>query len=485
MGIRHIIAIVGGIVPIGIGLTMLIPAIYSLCSGANFAAVFFGVAVACFCLGIFCQIVSKIGNNRPGNVQFRSAFAIVTLTWLVAALLGAVPYYCAGTFDTFIDCFFESMSGFTGTGASVMEDIEGQGRDILLWRSITQFLGGMGVVTFFIAVLPALGINGVHLFRAEVTGPQKEKITPRVTETARTFWMMVVGILCIVTLSLWASGLSFYDAINHAFTAVSTGGFSTKNNGIAAFHNTTAEYILAFTMLVCSINFSLFYLLLLGRFKRVFDDTELKGYLLILFVAIIVLTYLNWGTDYSTLSESFRMAFFTVTNTASSTGFTNANYVEWGYSAQIIVALLMLMGGMAGSTSGGIKCVRIIAAWRLIVKELKTFLHPNALLNVKINNMAVRSEIASLIWAFIFVYFLCLAIVSAILAANGLGMSNSVSISISVLSNIGPAFGDFGPYGSFVVLPAGSKIVMALAMLIGRLEFFTVLVILTPAYWRK
>ena len=482
MNIQQVITIVWGIVPVGVGIAMLIPFLYSIFTNCDSKFVFCCVSLFCLILGGVGLIINGVFKKRSKVLLPRSAFAIVTLSWLVAALLGALPYYYGGVFEKFIDCFFESMSGFTGTGATVLQDIEGVGKDILLWRSLTQFLGGMGVITFFVAVLPTLGVNGTHLFRAEASGPQKDKITPRVIDTARIYWIFLATFLFFVVFLLHICG---FDSFNHAFTAVATGGFSTKNSGIAFFNNPAVEYVLAFTMILCSVNFGVYYSLIFGKLNKFFVDTELKAFFLVIVCSIFVLALLNWGNGYASFAESFRFSFFTVAATSSSSGFTNANYIEWCGASQIIIILLMLMGGMTGSTSGGIKCFRAVAAWRLIVKELKTFLHPNAVLTVRINHSAIRAEIATIIWAFLFLYFLAFIVLSIILVASGVHLMEVFPISISMLSNIGPAFGDYGPYGSYAMLPDIAKVVCSFSMLIGRLEFFTVLVIFTPSYWRK
>lgn len=485
MDIRQIIKIVIGIIPVGIGFALLVPALYAFFYGGSAAWIFMYVAAGCFGVSLFSQLFTGIRECDFDKLHHRSAFAIVTFSWLMAAVIGSLPYYFSGTFPSYVDCFFESMSGFSGTGATVLNDIEGVGKDLLLWRSMTQLLGGIGVITFFIAILPTLGINGVHIFRAEITGPQKDKVKPRVGGIARTFCTIFAVILVLVTVVLYCAGLSFYDAVNHAFTAIATGGFSTKNIGVAAFKNPLSEYVLATAMLISSINFGLFYLLLTGRAKKVFFDTELRWYLAIVTLVVLLITFFNWRTEYATLSESFRLSFFIVTSTVSSTGFTNVNYLEWGYFPQLLLFFLMLMGGMSGSTAGGIKCVRIVAAIKLIFKEFKSFLHPSAVLTVRINQMAVRPDIADMIWAFIFLYGVVAGIVSALLTINGLDFTTASTAAVSALSNIGPAFGSLGPYGNHAALPELSKVVLAFAMFIGRLEFFTALIILTPAYWRK
>jgi len=481
--VKQIVRIAFGIVPVGLAFVLFIPTLFSVYCEACHVLSWLSLSMSCLLFGTLCLVISRQASNN--EIQQRSVFAIVFLSWCVAAFLGALPFYFIGHVANFVDCLFEAMSGMTGTGATILADIEALPHGLLLWRSLTQILGGMGVIAFFVAILPTLGFNSVHLFRAETAGLQKEQLTPRVIETARTYWAILFGLVGVVAFLLKICGLNAFEAINHAMTAVATGGFSTKNIGVAAFKNTAVEYVMAGTMLVCSLNFSILYLLLTGGWRRIRQDTELKGYLGIVTAFVILLTVCNYIDFYPNFSQAFKAAFFTVVNTVSSSGFTNINYLEWGGFSQLLVLLLMIMGGMSGSTSGGVKCVRVIVAWRLVMTELKKFLHPSAIINVRLNGSAVRPELANLIWAFFFVYIGIIIILVAVLTLSGLHFESAFSVSIAMLSNIGPAFGDFGPYANYANLPSITKTILVFAMLVGRLEFFTALVIFTPAYWKK
>lgn len=420
-----------------------------------------------------------------GEFSNRMGFAVVTISWIFACFLGALPYYFSHALPNFVDAFFESASGFSGTGASVLTDIEATDKSLLFWRSLTQWLGGMGIIVFFIAILPLLGIGGVQLFRAETTGIQKDKITPRVRDTAKSLWLLYFGFTLILTLLLCWNGLSLYDAVNHAMTTMSTGGFSTRNLGVASFNNKNVDYLIAIFMMIGSINFGLHYRFLVFRDVQAFFDTELKGYLAITSCAIALTTGAIWINNFSSLEEAFRHAFFTIAATSSSTGFTHSNYLLWPVFTHYILILLMVMGGMSGSTAGGCKCVRLIAAFKLLAKELKQVIHPNAVLTVKTNDKSIRQNVSSAIWGFLFLYMFTFSIISAILIFEGLDLVSGCTATFSALSNIGPAFGSLGPLDNYAHLNYASKLALCAGMVMGRLEFFTVIVIFLPEYWRK
>ncbi|MCB0332915.1 MAG: hypothetical protein KDD55_05405 [Bdellovibrionales bacterium] len=481
MDIRILIKVLGGLLVI-LGVLLCIPAVFSALSEQTSVMVFLSIAVGSTLLGM---LMWNSQRNYRSELNHRTGFAVVTFSWITASFIGALPYFFTNTLPHFLDAFFESVSGFSGTGASVLTFLDGQDRAILLWRSMTQWIGGMGIIVFFIAILPILGLGGVQLFKAEITGPQKDKITPRVRETAKRLWLLYVAFTGVLAVCLWLAGMSGYDALNHAFTTTSTGGFSTHNNGVAHFQSPAIDYILILFMALSSINFSLHYRFLLLRDKAALFSTELKWYLSILLIASLVITFSIWQPHESLLSESFRESLFTVICTASSTGFTNIDYLPWPVGVHFILILLMAMGGMSGSTAGGLKCIRIVASMKQLAKELKQVIHPNAVLTVKADDHSIPANIISAIWGFIFLYFFIFALITLILVYQDLDLISASTATFSALSNIGPAFGSLGPYDNYSELTAVSKTVLCGAMLLGRLEFYTVLVILTPEYWRK
>lgn len=481
MNIRILAKTIGGLLAI-LGFIIATPGIYALFWGNSTAACFFISSLIAIGLGVILWLSQR---GYEAEINHRTGFAVVTFSWLSACLLGSLPYYLSGTLPSYIDAFFESTSGFSGTGSSVLLDIEATDKAILLWRSMTQWLGGMGIIVFFIAILPILGVGGVQLYRAEITGPSKDKITPRVRETAKKLWLLYVAFTATLALLLIQAGMSGYDAVNHAFTTLSTGGFSTKAAGIAAFNNPLIEYIIILFMLLSSINFALHYRVLALRDFKALLSTELKWYLAFLFAFTVLLTGIVWGPSYNSFFEAFRNALFTIVCTASSTGFTNSDYTVWPYASFTIIILMMAMGGMSGSTAGGLKCVRVLTAIKQLVLELKQIVHPSAILTVKVNQHTLPSNIIRAIWSFIFLYLMSFIGLTLVFTLDEIDILTAATAAFSALSNIGPGLGQVGPYDNFAFFPDTSKLTMAIGMLLGRLEFYTVLVIFTPEFWRK
>lgn len=482
MDFRIVLKLLGGLL-VFLGLIVLAPGVYSGLSGGHLGPVFFLTGGSAMLVGVLLYATQSRYRAEPGH---RTGFAIVSVSWLSACLVGALPYYLSATLTSFIDCFFESTSGFSGTGASVINNIEGVDPAIVLWRSMTQWLGGMGIIVFFIAILPFLGLGSVQLFRAEVTGPSKEKITPRVRETAKKLWMLYIFFTVVCGLTLYLIGdMTPFDSVNHALTALATGGFSTKNTGIAAFNSATIEYILTLFMLVASINFGLHYRFLAMRDGSACFDTELKWYLNIVVGMTVVFTLSTWGTNYEHFETAFRKSFFIVAATASSTGFSNADYLMWPVVCHYLIVLLMVMGGMSGSTAGGVKCIRLVAAFKQFSKELKQIVHPKAILSVKANEQSLAHNVVSAIWGFLFLYFFVFSVATFLLVIYDLDLTTASTAVFSALSNIGPALGGLGPTSTYSSLQFGPKIILSLCMILGRLEFYTVLVIFTITYWRK
>lgn len=478
MDFKSVTRTLGGLL-FALGLIVIIPGLNSLFHGRNTTAAFLIPGFSSCALGLLFWLSTK---GYKAELNHRTGFAIVSFCWVSAAILGAFPYYLSATLPTFVDCLFESASGFTGTGASTIRNIEGTDNSLLLWRSLTQWLGGMGIIVFFLAILPLLGVGGVQLFRAEITGPDKTKIAPRVRDTAKKLWLLYLGYTAVATLLLMLCGMSAFDAVNHAFTTISTGGFSTKNYGIASFNSAAIEYVIIFFMILCSINFTLHYRLLVQRDKKALNSTELKWYLsfILLFVIMIYAESLGMQSEHA-----FRSALFTVAATTSSTGFTNYDYSLWSNFSQYLIVLMMIMGGMSGSTAGGVKCIRIVAAIKQLLNELKKVVHPRAVIKVKANSQPIPENIINAIWGFIFLYFLIVAVVAGVLVFDGLDILSAVSATFASISNIGPALGGLGPMSNYSQLPDLSKYMLIMAMILGRLELYTVLVLLTPTYWKK
>ena len=481
MDFKILVKTLGGLFVI-LGVFLLIPGVVGPDAWGPTQKIFLNVGGGTLILGFLIWIAFR---DYKVDVNHRTGFAVVTFSWLFAGLIGALPYYISGHISTYLNAYFESISGFTGTGSSILTNIEAMPKPLLLWRSMTQWLGGMGIIVFFIAILPAMGIRGTSIFKAEVTGPSKDKITPRVRETAKNLWLLYFGYTAILALALMYAGMGSFDAFCHAMTTLSTGGFSTKNAGVAAFSNPTIHYLIIFFMILGSINFSLHYRLMAKYDASVFKNTEARWYIYIILLFTTLCIFSTWGHQYQSFEEAFRYSLFTVAGTASSTGFTNPDYALWGPLPQILILLLMVMGGSSGSTAGGVKCTRLIAAAKQMTRELKQIIHPKAVISLKANERAIPENVLSLIWGFLFLYLFMFSVISIVLTFEGLEIVAAGSAALSALSNIGPGLGEVGPTGNFAHLGAASKVVLTLGMMLGRLEFYTVLVIFTPMYWRK
>lgn len=422
---------------------------------------------------------------RYEELRHREAFATVTFTWITAAFFGSLPYLFTGTLESFTDAYFEAMSGFTTTGATVIADVESLSKGILFWRSITQWIGGMGIIVFALAVLPFLGTGGMQLFKAEVPGITVDKLKPRIVDTAKILWFIYVGITALIVILYKFCGMSLYDAICHAFTTISTGGFSTKNNSLSGFNNPFLEYVVGFCMILGSINFTLYYFLSKGDFEKIFKNSELRFYFFLLLILIILVSLSLKLTTYKTFEESIRYTFFQIISIITTTGYTTADYEKWNFFSQIIILFIMFCGGMIGSTAGGIKEIRIHLMFKQIYKEFYHLIHPRAIIYIKVEDKILSKEILESIWTFIFLALIIWILSSIILAASGLDIITSLSSVASALNNVGPALGKAGPIETYAFFPNLAKWILIFCMLIGRLEYYTVLVLFIPALWKK
>jgi trk system potassium uptake protein TrkH len=452
-------------------------------------------AVSVLLLGLFLLIAFR--EAQP-QIQKREGYLVVSLGWLVMTLTGMLPYLMTDSVPSISHAFFETMSGYTTTGATIFDDIESLPKGLLFWRSITHWIGGMGIIVLTIAILPILGIGGMQLFAAEVPGPNSDKLHPRITDTAKRLWLLYFGYTLAETLLLWFAGMSFFDAINHAMSTLSTGGFSTKNNSIAFWNDQPLiQYIILFFMLVAGTNFVLSYFGFTGNFRKIFKDIEFQYYLwfiglFTLFVTSVLLLHPTapgastthpqlWGQAES----AFRHSLFQVVAIITTTGFVTADFTAWAPLLTLTFFGLMFVGGSAGSTSGGIKVVRHLLMIRSGILEFKRALHPNAILQVRYNNRVVSEGIVQNILGFFILYLLSFIIGTLGFAMMGFDFESSVGVAASSLGNVGPALGVFGPVENYTALPSIGLWWSSFLMLLGRLELFTVLILLTPFFWRK
>lgn len=427
------------------------------------------------------------GRDAEKKINRRDGYAIVTLAWIFFSLFGALPFYISGYIPDITDAFFETMSGFTTTGASILDNIESLPHGLLFWRSMTQWIGGLGIVFFTIAVLPIFGVGGVQLFAAEATGPTHDKVHPRIGITAKWIWTIYLGLTLTEAILLLAGGMNLFDSICHSLTTTATGGYSTKQDSIAAFNSPYIEYVITLFMFLSGINFTLLYMLFLkGNFHRLFHNTEFHWYMGTVGCFTIFTTVALVFTSPMGLEESFRKAVFQVVSLQTTTGFISADYMTWVPVLWTLMCLIMFFGACAGSTTGGIKCIRIAIMSRVTKNEFKRIIHPNAVLPVRINNQQVISTTTkSAVLAFIFLYMAIFFIGWIALMIFGVGFEEAYSVAISSLGNVGPGIGKCGPAYSWSGLPDAAKWISALLMLVGRLELFTVLLLFTPGFWKR
>jgi trk system potassium uptake protein TrkH len=414
------------------------------------------------------------------RVRPRDGFVMVSVSWVAASIFGALPYVTSGSLSG-VDAVFESVAGFTTTGSTVLTSIETQTHSLLLWRSLTQWLGGMGIVLFTVALMPLLGIGGMQLFKAEVPGPVAEKIRPRVAETARQLWLIYVGLTVIEWIALVWAGMGGYEALCHALTTLSTGGFSTRDASVAAFESPAIEWIVIVFMLLAGMNFVLHYRLLTGRATAVWRDTELRYFAGIVAVCSAVVAANIWQGEHAV-----REAVFQVVSLVTTTGYATADYEQWPGLAQLLLLHLMILGAMAGSTSGGVKSLRVVLGFRALRAAFSVVGHRNAVRPVvRYGGRAVPGDVVAGVWAFFAAYAGVAGVTALAVAAAGYDPITAISSSLTALGNVGPGLGAVGPVDNFSHFPAGIKLLLSGCMLAGRLELFTLLVLFTPGFWRR
>ncbi len=425
-------------------------------------------------------------RKERGNFGRKEGYFIVTFTWVIFAFIGAIPFFISRYIPSYTDAFFETMSGFTTTGASILNNVESLPYGLLFWRSIIQWLGGLGIIILALAVLPILGVGGMQLFVSEVSGSTKDKLHPRILETAKKLWVLYVGYTLLETVLLYYGGMNIFDAICHSFTTISTGGFSTKSTSIAYFNSPFIEYVIIIFMFIAGINFSLGFQVLNLKFKKLFRNEEFKLYSTIIVVLTFfvagVLHYTNGLKDYE---EDFRNALFHVVSIITTTGFVTQNYLQWPAYLTLILVILMFIGGMAGSTAGGLKVVRVLIVMKNNFLGLKRLIHPSAVIPIKYNGHSIPDYIVRNILAFIVFYIVIFVFSTVFISALGYDFETSLGAVAATLGNIGPGIGDVGPVENFVHFPGIGKWFLSFLMLIGRLELFTVLILFSRAYWKK
>ena len=436
-----------------------------------------------FLAGLTLYFLTK--SSEKIELKHRDGFAVVTISWLTMSLFGSLPYFLSGIAPSFTDAYFESMAGFTTTGASILSNLDGLPKGILLWRSLTQWMGGMGIIVFSLAILPMLGAGGMQLFKAEVPEIGVEKLRPRIIDMAKSLWYIYAGLTAVLALLLLAAGMDLFDAVCHAFTTMATGGFSTKSESIAYFQSAWIDIIITVFMFLAGINFSLHFYALRGNLSRFAKSSEFKFYCSVILVAIAIVTFNILQAGDPSISHALRYGSFQVVSIITTTGFATADYEVWPVLSQMLLLCLMFFGGMVGSTGGGMKQVRILLMFKQAYRELYHLIHPRALTALKLDEKNVPKETLGGIWGFLFLFILISVIATLCMTALGMDIITSASSVISAMSNVGPALGAAGPTENYSLIPATGKWILALCMLIGRLEIYTVILLFMPIFWRK
>lgn len=434
--------------------------------------------------GIGLSFFQFTKNHDKKNIGKREGYIIVTFTWISITFFGTLPFYLSGHIPSFTDAFFETMSGFTTTGATILNNIEAMPKTLLFWRSLTHWLGGMGIIVLTLAILPILGVGGMQLFVAEAPGTQATRLHPRITETAKRLWYIYLLLTLVLTLILMAAQMSFFDAINHAFSTLATGGFSTRNDSIAGY-SPLIQYIIILFMIIAGTNFSLHYFALKGNFKPLLQNEEFKFYMLIIGVFTLIFTVGIVVFESLDLELSFRKAMFQIVSILTTTGFVTADYTKWNEFLWFMIFLLMFTGACIGSTSGGIKMVRHLLLIKNTHQEFKRLIHPDAILPTRLDGKTIPQEITYNFLAFFLLYVSIFMIGAAVMSFLGLGFKLSLASVAATLGNVGPSLGTLGPLDSYAIIPATGKWMLSFFMLLGRLELFTVLILLTPSFWKR
>lgn len=466
-------------------LFMAVPCIMALIYNEpeSFAA-FLSVIISAF---VTCSIsLISLRNHQIQRISTKESFVLVALCWVFISLIGALPLRISGAIPDFSDAFFETASGFSTTGATILSSIETLPKSMLFWRSMTQWIGGMGIIVLAVAIMPLLGVGGMQLMKAEVPGPSVDRISPRISETAKVLWGIYIGMTIVEVMLLRFAGLTYFDSFCHAFTTIATGGLSPKNASIGAYGSPLAEWIIIIFMILSGMNFTIHYRLITGRGRNLFKNTELKAYLfIILGFSIIIAFNLRLNDICHSFHDSIRSALFQTSSIITTTGFGTADYTTWPKLSQFLLFLVMLTGACSGSTSGGIKLVRIITLFKLGINEMKYLIHPKAILPLFIDGKLVKKDMVYSITAFFFLYICMILITASVCAVSGEDIVTSLSAALSTVGNIGPGFSKIGPSHDYSFFADWVKWFLSAAMIIGRLEVYTVMVIFTKSFWTK
>jgi len=430
-----------------------------------------------------------LGKNAAPHMGKREGAIIVTMVWIIFALFGMLPYWLSGAIPAFTDAFFETISGFTTTGASILKDVESLSHGMLFWRSFTHFVGGIGIIVLSIAVLPFFGISGNQLFSAEYSGPKKDKLHAKISDTVKRLAFIYLMLTLAESILLAVGGMNLFDAVCQSFSTIATGGFSTKNSSIAHWNSPFIQYVIAVFMLLSGINFAMYYFGIKRKFSKIKENEELRYYLIVFGIAVLItiVSLFDFSKEFSvaSLENSFRNGFFTVASLMTTTGFGTVDYLNWQPFIVLLLLFVMIIGGSAGSTSGGLKVVRVVIAAKSCFYQFKRIIHPNAVIPVRYNKSLVQNDIVANVLIFILLYFIIVLLGSMILALTGFSLREAVGSVVSCTSGVGAGFSIAGPFGNYAEISLFSKWFLSFIMLVGRLELFTVLLLFTRAFWKN
>ena len=479
MNFKTIINILAALL-IVMGISMLMPLLISYMYGEPDFSGHLKSSIICFCLGLPIWYITR--KNR--SLSSKDGFAIVSLAWLLVALTGTFPFYFTDSITSFTDAWFESMSGVTTTGSSILSDIEILPHGVLFWRSFLQWIGGMGIIVFTIAILPLLGVGGVQLFKAEVPGPVADKIRPRVKETAKILWMVYIGFTAFETILLAAFGMPLFDAVCHSFTTMPTGGFSTQNASLGAYESNAIQYIVIIFMFIAGANFTLHFRAITGNFKSYSKDSEFLTYFgIIILTSILIFANIN-ASSQSWSHDTFLDSLFQTVSIITTTGFGTSDYELWPFFSQFLIIILMFVGGMGGSTGGGMKIARIILLIKFAATETRRMLHSRAIIPIRIGSRYISEDVIRNTLGFFLIYISIFVLTTLILTMLNLDFESAIGAAASAIGNIGPGLGDYGPTDNFSLLHPFGKWMLSFCMLLGRLEVFTVMVLFSRTFWK-
>ena len=463
---------------------MLFPMIYAVYYGEYFLLESFIIPITAV-ITLFVVIMFFTRKHKSKTMSSKDGFLLVTFSWITASLLGAMPFYLSGYIPSLADAYFETMSGFTTTGASILTAIESIPKGLLFWRSLTHWLGGMGIVVLTVAVFPLLGIGGLQLIKAEAPGPTVDKLTPKIAGTAKILWIIYIALTVIETALLMFGGMDLFDALTHTFGTLATGGFSPKNSSVGFYDSAYIHWVITIFMVMAGVNFALYFKLITGQISSITKNTEFRSYIAIFAVATIIIALNLFGDKFDTAADSLRYAAFQVASILTTTGYATDNFEQWPLLSQTVLFIVMFIGGCSGSTGGGIKVIRIATLFKQGINEMKLLIRPRGIFSIRLDGKVVRKKLVYAVSGFVLLYLFMILFTTFVVASGDYDILTSISTALATVGNIGPGFGMIGAADNYSHYQDYIKWFLSFAMLAGRLEIYTVLVLFVPTFWKK